>query len=386
MNSLQKTNSSELSQWEDPKSLQERVGRMLEIQQNVMKKDIDYGTIPGTNKPTLYKPGAEILMVTFLLADKPVIEDLSDVNEGPNGVKTYRITTEMYSQSGVYLGYGVGECSSNEEKYAWRKAVCNEEFEDTEMHLKRKKWIKPYNKDPFQVFQIRTNPADIANTILKMAKKRSKMDAVLSVTGGSRIYTQDLEDFSDEMRDMVNSADKPRGSTKPDFNQKTTAKASSKKGEISDEERKKNKWLSVKQVGLLRGKCKGSGMDVEQLKLYLLHKRNITCLDHISWADKGVEKMIKFIEDPKQIKIVNDFKAPEPIIDTPPEEVVPETAMDHEDFKKHINGLAEIAKVSDIDLVLGFEFAIACLDEVPSDMQEKVIEHFVNMGKEANKK
>ena len=33
------------------------------------------------------------------------------------------------------------------------------------------------------------------NTLLKMAKKRSFVDGILSITGASRIFTQDVEDF-----------------------------------------------------------------------------------------------------------------------------------------------------------------------------------------------
>ena len=40
---------------------------------------------------------------------------------------------------------------------------------------------------------------DAANTVLKMAKKRSFIDAVLTVTGASRIFTQDLEDIKEAL-------------------------------------------------------------------------------------------------------------------------------------------------------------------------------------------
>ena len=40
------------------------------------------------------------------------------------------------------------------------------------------------------------NPADCYNTVLKMAKKRALVDAVLTATAASDIFTQDLEDIS----------------------------------------------------------------------------------------------------------------------------------------------------------------------------------------------
>lgn len=40
------------------------------------------------------------------------------------------------------------------------------------------------------------DPYTIVNTILKMAKKRALIDAVLSATRASGLFTQDIEDFS----------------------------------------------------------------------------------------------------------------------------------------------------------------------------------------------
>lgn len=202
-----------LTIWESPEKLEARIKRMLQIQQNVMKKDIDYGTIPGCQKPSLYKPGAELLMVTFGLSDRIDVEELS-----ANGDEIrYRVKTDIYSQ-GIYLGCGVGEASSNEEKYKWRKVVCEEEYDATSMDNRREKWFKGYqNKPAYSQKQVRTNPSDVANTVLKMAKKRSKIDAVLSVLGASRIYTQDLEDMSAELQDMLTDEEKKeKKSSKPE--------------------------------------------------------------------------------------------------------------------------------------------------------------------------
>ncbi len=44
------------------------------------------------------------------------------------------------------------------------------------------------------------NPADNYNTVLKMAKKRALVDAVLTATAASDIFTQDLEDITREHR------------------------------------------------------------------------------------------------------------------------------------------------------------------------------------------
>jgi hypothetical protein len=50
--------------------------------------------------------------------------------------------------------------------------------------------------------QIRTEPADVANTVLKMAKKRAQIDLTLTATAASDIFTQDVEDIPDELREQ----------------------------------------------------------------------------------------------------------------------------------------------------------------------------------------
>src|SRR5699024_10296594 len=44
------------------------------------------------------------------------------------------------------------------------------------------------------------DPYTIVNTVLKMAKKRALIDAVLSATRSSGIFTQDIEDFPQQQK------------------------------------------------------------------------------------------------------------------------------------------------------------------------------------------
>src|SRR4051794_10759969 len=47
--------------------LVERLSTIREAMNTAMQRDVDYGVIPGTDKPTLYKPGSEKLSVLFQL-------------------------------------------------------------------------------------------------------------------------------------------------------------------------------------------------------------------------------------------------------------------------------------------------------------------------------
>lgn len=164
-----------------------------QVMEAVMVKDVHYGTIPGTQKPTLYKPGSEKILTTFHIAAYPKeIDDLSTPDEIRYRVKVHGLSMD----SGILIGVGIGECSSSEEKYKWRRPVCDEEFNEAPEDRKRLKWVKGFGDKPsYQQKQVRTNPSDVANTILKMAKKRAQIDMTLTATGASDVFDQDLEDL-----------------------------------------------------------------------------------------------------------------------------------------------------------------------------------------------
>lgn len=173
------------------------VNLIQEVMKAVMKKDVHYGVIPGTNKPTLYKAGSEKILSTFRIAVELEVEDLSTID-----CFRYRVKARGVLPSGEVVGCGIGECSTDEEKYKWRGVVCPAEWEATSEDRKRIKYSRPnnYNKDGITQ-QIRTNPADLANTALKMAKKRAQIDLTLTATGASDVFDQDIEDLPEEYRD-----------------------------------------------------------------------------------------------------------------------------------------------------------------------------------------
>jgi len=175
------------------------VATVQEVMRAVMKPDVHYGKIPGTDKPTLYKAGAEVLCMVFRIAASYEVEDLSTAD-----TVRYRVTcTGTHQITGTVLGTGMGESSSGEEKYKWRKATSPQEFDETPVNMRRTKHVKPRNSAAFSIQQVRTEPADLANTILKMANKRANMAMVLNVTAASDCFAQDLEDMDEALRDHL---------------------------------------------------------------------------------------------------------------------------------------------------------------------------------------
>lgn len=187
-----------------------------EVMNAVMKPNVHFGKIPGTDKPTLYKSGAEVLCMSFRIADEYHVEDLSTAD-----MIRYRVTcVGKHQVSDVVLGSGMGEASTGEEKYKWRSAVCLEEFEATPAAMRRVKFGKKKGGGFYKANQVRTEPSDLANTVLKMACKRAKMAMVLNVTAASDIFSQDLEDLDETLREHLTDPDgdapeQPRRTAEP---------------------------------------------------------------------------------------------------------------------------------------------------------------------------
>jgi hypothetical protein len=170
--------------------VQSQVAVIKEIMQKIMIKDVHYGTIPGTKSPTLYKPGSDTLLSAFHIAVDPEIEDLSTYTE-----IRYRIKCRGLAMgSGTLIGIGLGECSSNEEKYKWKK--CGQrEFNATDPSRRRVKIGKVWDDHQRryaegEIIQVRQEPIDVANTVLKMAKKRAQVDLTLTALAAGDVFDQ----------------------------------------------------------------------------------------------------------------------------------------------------------------------------------------------------
>lgn len=137
---------------------EDRINELNEFVQKIMVKGVDYGIIGGFSKPTLLKPGAEKLCDVFGFSK--VVEVTNRIEDWEKGVFAYEVKlTLIAKETGAIEAEGLGACNSKEPSFQ--------------------------NQNPY------TN----VNTVLKMAKKRALIDAVLSATRASGLFTQDIEDF-----------------------------------------------------------------------------------------------------------------------------------------------------------------------------------------------
>lgn len=165
-----------------PSNADEKIAQakqMLDLNKQLMEEllqpKVDFDRIPGTERPTLLKPGAEMLCKVYGLAqgDMRVTDKTEDWE---HGIFCYTVTCPLvHIASGNIIAVGIGAANSHEVKYRYRNKYDDE----------TKQKIRTENADP----------ADNINTLIKMASKRAFVDAVLKATCASRIFTQDVEDM-----------------------------------------------------------------------------------------------------------------------------------------------------------------------------------------------
>lgn len=139
-----------------------------------LTRDTDFGVIPNTTKPSLYKSGAEKITITYGVAQRYSLDKAIDDYERPFFL--YRVKCELVAivngvESVVASSYG--EANTSEK-------ACG-----------------------------RASPYDTANSRLKIAQKRGLVGAAIALSGISDMFTQDMEneDFMSGAKAMIESAD-----------------------------------------------------------------------------------------------------------------------------------------------------------------------------------
>ena len=165
-----------------------KIQQMQNVVQKTLKKGHDFGEVPGTSKPTLLKPGGEKICMLFGL--NPEYEFLQTTEDYDKEFFSYNIRCTLF-RNGQPVAQGVGSCNSKEKKYRF---INVDEIPDNYIGQSEQITDK-YGRTKYKI----NNPdiCSLVNTILKMAKKRAFIDAVLQVASLSEVFTQDVEDMGD---------------------------------------------------------------------------------------------------------------------------------------------------------------------------------------------
>jgi len=126
-------------------------------------REVDFGVIrkkdgtPITDRPTLFKSGAEKILMLYGIPFDLVLMDSHKDHE--KGYFYYEVKAIAYFPDGRVFRAGVGCANTNEKSNGFN-----------------------------------TTPYDTANSMLKKAKKRAVVDLALSIANASDMFTQDIED------------------------------------------------------------------------------------------------------------------------------------------------------------------------------------------------
>lgn len=316
-----------------PQAVVQQVQLVQQVMSLVMHKGVHYGKIPGCgDKPTLLKPGAETLGVTFRLSPKYEIEE----TDLPGDHKEYRVICHMHhGPTGTFLGSGVGVATTMEGKWRYRtgpveptgKAVPNEYWNLRSTDPFKAKDL--LGGDGFSTKKIdgkwqiviqgekveHDNPADYYNTCLKMAKKRAHVDGILTATAASDCFTQDIEE--DPVLFGGQPEKKPKGPSKASSVQpkketptreETDRKAALKKqaDQLNQEAAHgEGKELSIKETfkKRLRMYCSGDMLKMQAVQKELTEFKGNSVND----VDEATEGRIKVANDKLNKKIEAEY-------------------------------------------------------------------------------
>ena len=200
----------------DPATVEKRLKAITDFQAVVkanLIEGVDYGIIPGTDKLTLLKPGAEKIPKLMNLADSYVI--LKEIEDWDKGFFYFYFKCQLRDiASGVLISEGIGSCNSKEVKYAWRWVFPNqlpdefmvkgEKGKIPDPKLRTRRIYSKKTKEWYTQIRVKNEAIfDQVNTMQKMGKKRCQVDASLNVGRLSGILTQDMEDLYEGFRERM---------------------------------------------------------------------------------------------------------------------------------------------------------------------------------------
>ena len=211
----------------DVRRVARQVEAIHELMKSVMKKDVHYGVIPGTekkdprthediSKPALYQPGADLLLMVFQLRPEYTVA-MVERDDFIMATVTCRL---VHRPTGMVIAEGIGTSNSRESKYRSRTTIktCPKCGAATIYASKKDPGWFCWGKqggcgaqfkidDPEIVSQAEQYSTagvyDNHNTIVKIGVKRSKMSAVGTATGASNVFDVGSDDDRIDEREAM---------------------------------------------------------------------------------------------------------------------------------------------------------------------------------------
>ena len=178
----------------------QKINTFQGIVRQTLKDGHDYGIIPGVQKPSLYKPGGE--KICMLFGVNPEYDFMTVTEDYQSEFFSYNIKCTLFKNSNA-VAQGVGSCNSKEKKYRF---INVDELPEGYVGISEQITTR-YGQIKYKIEN--NDTCSLVNTILKMAKKRAFVDAVLQLASLSEVFTQDVED----MENFIQAENKAAAST-----------------------------------------------------------------------------------------------------------------------------------------------------------------------------
>ncbi|SFF22530.1 hypothetical protein SAMN04487969_11925 [Paenibacillus algorifonticola] len=289
-------------------SMKQKLNLTKEFFREVMVEGVDYGIIPGTNKPTLYKAGAEGLCEFYNLAPTIAAKVEDKVHE--TGYYAVDVTIRLiHRHTGAIIAEGLGHANTYESRYRWRWVTERDLPREIDVRDLVSKDFAKTGKPPWIKYRLENDDMhSIWNTVLKMSKKRALVDAVLSATRSSGIFSQTQEELDAYLHGEDPEGEQERRSTAPPRQQSNRSAGQSTSprpsgGTGDNAALPKNRALAIKNRlemdwnGLAAEASNALGREIKQVM-----KEVVTAADWRTVAD--------YLEDLEQAGQGNDYEEP----------------------------------------------------------------------------
>ncbi len=177
--------------------------RIVKFTKEAMEPEIDFGHIPGIEKPTLLKPGSEKLCLWFNLEPEAEYRTKTEIHQNLKFGEVISVTARAVyrDKTGRVRGVYEANCNTAEDKYQhggkWIPQWELPDDFDFDSKMVEVKTVPKKAGGTFKKYRLKdsANPWNFYNTVMKMAQKRADVGALLMATATSGIFSQDVEDF-----------------------------------------------------------------------------------------------------------------------------------------------------------------------------------------------
>jgi hypothetical protein len=148
---------------------------------DVLEPGVDWGTIPNVSGVSLWDPGATKIMAAFNCYP---MHNILSKTEGDDLI-SFTVECNLFSrQRQQIIGSGIGACSTKETKYKYRWLGREDALREGYTEVEIKAFKKKREQGREERYRV-PNPeyGELVNTIVKMAAKRSEVDAAQSLPG-----------------------------------------------------------------------------------------------------------------------------------------------------------------------------------------------------------